>query len=550
MKTDDQIIWRNLSIGSPDAATDQELLNRCFVDSGCLGLIRDPAEHASIVLGRTGQGKSALLLRLAEVEPNTVPIHPFELAFRFVDNSTVIGFFENAGVNLNLFYRLLWRHVLITEVIRKRYNLRDKRSLTGWFEGFMDRLDRGSARARALSYLKTWGENFWEETEVRLTEVTNKIESELTASLEGSLLAKLKAGGKDKLSDEERAEVHSRGSAVVSKIQIAELNRVMQLLAEEAFDDPQDAYFIAIDALDEDWVSTKTKYRLIRALIEEVRTFRSELRNVKVVLALRQDLLEKVFEETRDGGFQEEKYEVYYARLHWSRDDLIEMLRKRVNEVFKRKYTSSAIDISDVFPKSRGGMSPFDYMLERTMLRPRDLIAFANECFHQAANRPRLSWQAITDAELNYSRKRKSALIDEWLNTLPSIQACIEALRGMPETFSRSSIREETLDNLAVQLSTIDGKDELSVLCKRMLEPKSSVTSAQALSGMLQVLYHAGVIGVKFSNESPYAWSMLDQNSISHGEAKRVQSIKVHKMLWRALEIRTAAMYRHLQESD
>lgn len=541
----DPVIWRNLSIGSPDAEADRDLLSKCFVDSGCLALIRNTEEHASIVVGRTGQGKSAVLLRLLEEERNAVEIRPLELAFRFVENSTVIRFFEGAGVNLNLLYRLLWRHVLVSELIRRRFDLRDQASLTRWVDGLLAKIKRDSVRASALAYLTKWGDNFWEETEVRLTELTKKIESELSASLEGTALAvKLRAGAFERLSDAERAEVVTRGSAVVNKLQIAELNRVMQLLAEEAFDDPQHRFYVAIDTLDEEWVSNAAKYRLIRALIEEVRTFRSELRHVKVVVALRSDLLEKVFEETRDGGFQEEKYETYYARLHWSREDLLEMLRLRVNEVFKRKYTGASIRLEDIFPKARGEKSPYDYMFERTMYRPRDVIAYANECFFVAATRQRVSWQAITDAEIAYSRKRKNALIDEWMNTLPSVTASLEILRGLSESFSRSLLDDERVDQVAMQLATSDREDDLVRLCKKALEPKSTVTSAQLVSLVIQVLYHVGAVGVKFSSESPFIWSFRDQASIGSGEAKRVIAIKVHKMLWRSLDIRTSELYR------
>lgn len=275
MSAEDQLIWRNLSIGAPDAEADRALLSACFIDTGALDQIRDPDNHASIVLGRTGQGKSAILLRLKEVEQNTIEIRPVELAFRFVENSTVIRFFEEAGVNLNLFYRLLWRHVLVTELIRKRFDLRDRGALERWLGEDPVRFNKDSAKAKSLAYLRTWGESFWQETEVRLTEVTQKIESELSASLEGTLAAvKLKAGANEKLTEAERAEVIARGSAVVSKIQIADLNRVMALLAEEAFRDHKNKYYITIDSLDEDWVSNAAKLRLIRSLIEEVRTFR------------------------------------------------------------------------------------------------------------------------------------------------------------------------------------------------------------------------------------------------------------------------------------
>lgn len=362
----------------------------------------------------------------------------------------------------------------------------------------------------------------------------------MSASLEGSLLgAKLKGGSSGTLTDEERAEVVSRGSSVINKIQIADLNRVMQIFSDEVFNDPKNRFYITIDTLDEEWVSQSSRYRLIRALIEEVRTFRSEMQNVKIVIALRRDLLDKVFEETRDGGFQEEKYETYYANILWSREELFDMLTLRVNEVFKRKYTGESIELSDVFPKSRGDKSPYEYMLERTMFRPRDVIAYANECFAVAANRPRVSWQAISDAELQYSRKRRNALIDEWLNTYPSVGVALDVIRGMPESFSRSAITDEMIDVVAVQASALHTEDELVRLSQKLYDPSASTTRAQVLNCVLQVLYKIGAIGIKFSAESPYIWSFRDQASISYGEAKRAMSIRVHKMLWRGLEIRT-----------
>lgn len=318
---------------------------------------------------------------------------------------------------------------------------------------------------------------------------------------------------------------------------------MMQVLAEEAFKDEQNRYFICIDALDEDWVSDRAKLRLIRALVEEVRTFRSEIRNAKIVVALRQDLIEKVFDQTRDGGFQEEKYEIYYARVTWSRDDLVELLARRVGEVFRRKYTSKSVQLEDIFPRIKGGESPYDYIIDRTFSRPRDVIAFANECFRVAERRARVSWAAIFEAESGYSRKRKNALVDEWLNSLPSVKTALDLLQGKHETFTRSSISDAAIENTAAQLATLEREDELIRLCKRALEPKSTITDAHILSAIIQTLYHVGAIGVKYSAESPFYWSYRDDQSISLGDAKRVVSIRVHKMLWKALDIRTGNLF-------
>src|SRR5690606_29069615 len=109
--------------------------------------------------------------------------------------------------------------------------------------------------------------------------------------------------------------------------------------------------------------------------------------------------------------------------------------------------------------------------------------------------------------------------------------------------FSRSAIIEAKIESVATQLAVSERDDDLIRLCKKALEPKSSVTTAQILSAVLQVLYHVGAIGVKYSPESPYYWAYRDDPSLSQGDAKRVVSIKVHKMLWKALDIRTGNLY-------
>ena len=50
------------------------------------------------------------------------------------------------------------------------------------------------------------------------------------------------------------------------------------------------------------------------ALMQTARDF-NEVRYAKVVIALRRDLIERVFRLARDSGFQEEKYQSLYLPL-------------------------------------------------------------------------------------------------------------------------------------------------------------------------------------------------------------------------------------------
>jgi hypothetical protein len=54
-------------------------------------------------------------------------------------------------------------------------------------------------------------------------------------------------------------------------------------------------------------------------------------------------------------------------------------------------------------------------------MRPRDAIAYLNECFTLASGKPRLTWEIVKSAERPYSHKRLLALRDEWKSTYPAI---------------------------------------------------------------------------------------------------------------------------------
>jgi len=532
----DIVIWRNCNVGAPDAETDKDLLATCFVENGCIEQVVDTESAASLIVGRTGAGKSATLIRLEQIADNVVEVNPSDLSFKYVENSTILKFFRDAGVNLDIFYRMLWRHVLITELLRARYDWSSEGVVRSWFDGFFQKFKRDPVKARALRYLQEWGDKFWEDTEVRVKEVTEKIETELKASVSSNYAAKLAVEGGAKLSEEEKSEVCTRGSSVVNKIQMKELAKLVSFLADEVFDDPQNPYYMTIDNLDEPWVANSSKFPLIRSLIEEIKVFR-KVRNVKIIAVLRQDLLEKVYNETRDGGFQEEKYEAYYAHLKWREKDLESLIEARINEVFKRKYTGRRVSLSDILPKDRGSERALPYILERTFLRPRDAILFLNECLSCAEGKPRITWATLHNAEEIYSQKRLRSVLDEWTQLFPSLKYAINLIRGLPESFVASDIKQEVIEAAIIGAAGEGGEDELGKLAVEFLSPEKKVKFDSFVRVALSVLYHVGVIGLKQNATSPFAWVYRGGRGFSPDDVGAECHFRIHKMFWREFGI-------------
>jgi hypothetical protein len=73
-------------------------------------------------------------------------------------------------------------------------------------------------------------------------------------------------------------------------------------------------------------------------------------------------------------------------------------------------------------------------------MRPRDAIAYLNECLALASGKPKLTWTLINSAERSYSYKRLLALRDEWKATYPGIDQVFQKFARAPEAMSRDEL--------------------------------------------------------------------------------------------------------------
>ncbi|WP_216321099.1 P-loop ATPase, Sll1717 family [Deinococcus aestuarii] len=530
------------NVGTADAEQDR-LLSDTFYDNGALELVLQVDSPESIIVGRTGAGKTALIERLNDIKPRVININPEELALGYLVDSTLLRFFYDSGIKMDMFYKLLWNHIFIVEILKVRYDINNEVSRAGILDRFKDLWTRNRGRSEAVNYLLDWGDKFWLGTEARVREVVNKLENQVQESVSADakkaipglidLSAKADKKNDTKVGEEIKAEIITRGREVVSRIQTQRIQELIRLLQDEVLSDRQKQFFITIDKLDENWVNDELRYQLLKSLIEVSRDLNNRVDNLKIVIALRQDLIARVFEKTQDSGFQEEKFKSLYIDLFWSSRELENLLELRVNKVISNRPTARSITMRDVLPQLVGGKKPLEYLINRTMLRPRDLIIFFNNCARAAAGKSVIGAQDIFQAEIEYSQSRFEALGYEWGTDYPNITNLIELLRKYPASFTISDVADKFRES-ALDFVTRNPKHDYiySLINDRYTDNDPRIV----VELCFDILYKIGVLGIKPSGQSNIYWSFKRPSYVSPS-AKAKAIYYIHPCLWSALSI-------------
>jgi len=530
------------TVGNNAAENDEILLN-CFVESTAYKLLSDPASSKMLASGRTGSGKTAILRRIKDSNKKSVEINPIEMSMDFLSNSTVLHFVSRAGADLDVLFQILWKHVLCVEYIRLRYSVQDESKWRRVVETIKGTCGLDPTRKRALEYLEAWGGKFWIPADQNVKEVFDKYSKKLDVEFSGEMSkAKGKATAGIDVSEEKRIEIIERYKKIVSAEQLSDLSKVIQLLVSDEPKQPN--YFILIDRLDEHWVEDVVRFRMIRALAETLPRFRA-LRRLKIVVALRTDVIERVIRETSSLGFQREKVDDYICDLRWNKSDLKKLLAERVRLLGQGMSLPNQLTLEDALSRNVGAQDAFDYIFERTLSRPRDLISFFNECLKvsAASDANGIGAETIRKAEREYSFGRLRALCDEWRSVYPSLE---DLLRGIGREGDQLTVADlsQKCDHLALQIlakETVPG-DQIKSAAQDVYDDQTIIAKQKLTAEIIRALYRVGAIGLKWSTKDKFLYSHIDEPELSAALFPPETRIRLHPMLHRALNVSDSAI--------
>jgi hypothetical protein len=529
-------------IGNIAAEHDDSFLFECFIDNPAVAAVADLEAPGMILSGRTGSGKTAILRYIARSNPKSAEIDPADLSIQYISNSDVFQFLNDIGADLDMFFQTIWKHVLCVSYIRLRYQVDDKAKYENVIARLLENFSKDPTKRQALEYLQKWGNEFWVSIDENVRVISQRYEDELKAELGVDIQAmKSKAGYGRNLSRDQKIEYARRARKIIDGRQLADLSKVLDLFAGQE-KSIQQKYYLLIDKLDERWADDSIKFRLIRALIETLKSFK-KVKNLKIIVALRTDVIERSVQESRDAGFQREKFQDFVVEIKWKSADLKSLINKRINRLFLWRYTSQNVTFEDIFtPKIPPNRDTFEYMVERTHMRPRDIMAFVNKCLEVAEGSTEVSAKQLQRAEEAYSAERYNALLDEWRTSFPTLRHASDFLAGGRPSIQLDTIPlRELMERIALPICAAAEleSDPLFAYAKEVVEAKyENPTSIRSFMKMvLALLYRTGVVGLKRAPEERYMYSFRDEATVSPTSLADTCKMRVHPMLHRALNV-------------
>jgi hypothetical protein len=522
------VLKKDFSIGAISAEDDTNYIANCFIDNGEIDLLTNFNESRCIILGRTGAGKSAIIEKIKEQEKNHyITIKPAAIAMEHIQNSGILEYVKESGVQMLPFYKVLWQHILIINLIKKRFE--GRKSISDVLSTII------TPKKELLSnYMSEWGDKFWQDTDSVIKEFTNKTEVEISAEL-SAYQAKIAAG--QKLDNQEKEQIRLRLKNIINPKQFRALSEITEFMQQEILNNKKNKFYILIDHLDEQWTTDDDmRCHLIRGLIDTIKEFQSFRinSNVKIIVSLRNDLFNRVIEKTKTPGQQTEKIKSYFIEIKWSKEKLIELVEKRTKELFKRKYSGQQVELYEVLKNQDEIM---DYMIERTFYRPRDIIEFFNLSIEAADEKSKISLHEVKQAEWKFSSERIAALFEEWEANHPCIRHYVEPLRGKKTPFQMLVINKDFLSILIANCT--NNNDEIINLI-RNFHYDETMDIQQVAAKYLNAMYQFGILGLKPNeNYISYIWSFKGDTYPELSISKDNCMIAIHPMFYLPLEIKS-----------
>ncbi|MCH0561225.1 P-loop ATPase, Sll1717 family [Streptomyces sp. MUM 16J] len=451
-------VVERLYFGRDDAERDiaDGLLRTGFKETAAYNAV--VSGRKMLIIGRKGVGKSAICVRLA-----LAGVHPGGTALITPDDTSgeEIRQFELTGLAGDHAKSLMWRYVFAVRAAQ--YLVRHATEHSG----------KTPVAVRTLkSFLKANQELIGE------AQASNGFERWLQG-LSGSL--SLEAFGVKAAAD--FARTSTEGARAAHRLKI--LEEGVRLGFVDLGCAPAHTLLLLVDQLEQVWSADLESNSLIIGLLLAARHIGSQYgKALKCVLFIRSDIYDSL-------SFGEgDKFRSDELRIDWTESELEDLALRRAKASLGWELTAQQL-WGEVFPSTIHGRHTASYLLPRTLLRPRDLIQYLNECQYTAignGHHDRIQESDVLAATRRFSEWKLKDLVQEYLVAHPFLERLFPLFQNSGYLVTRAALShrvELTQDTLHREFP--------------------AYAEALTLDGIIRTLYEVGFLGVRRGNGIVYA---------------------------------------------
>lgn len=394
---------KNLNFGAPAAERDiNQGLKEYFYESESYKRLRDSSKN--IILGNRGAGKSAIFKMLAEhfsiLRYEVIELAPEDYSYEIL-NDVLLKEKDGSWVKHGA-YAAAWKfliYILAMKSIANRDNAFLKKNCNKIFTYLRDKHPDGNYTKldKLIAYLKR---------------------------IEGVKVGPYEAGLKTR-------ELQS----------LYKLEEIHHLLDELKFACGKYPLAIFVDELDRGWDSSEDAKAFVAGLFQAAISINQLTPSLKVYISLRKELYDNIPALYEDSQKVWDLFEV----IEWDGEDLLRMITRRILHSFPELVGLSDQDLwSFIFSETLDyrQTKSFNYIVDRTLFRPREVIQFCTEAKDKALDQMAfpINYVTVSEAEYKYSENRTKDIAAEYRFQHPGLLEIFESFRGMSYNFDKDDL--------------------------------------------------------------------------------------------------------------
>lgn len=196
---------------------------------------------------------------------------------------------------------------------------------------------------------------------------------------------------------------------------------------------------ILIDELDKGWDNSEDSRFFVAGLFQATQKMNLISKNLRVYVSIRQELFDNIPQIYDDA----QKIREDIAIIKWDENELKEFIGLRILNSFpETKDLSHDERWNLVFSEviNYRNTKSYNYIIDRTQLRPRELLQFCKLCIENHHTHELLNYSTISKAEIDYSEQKIKDLASEYRFQYPNLLDIFETFRGKKYTLDSDDL--------------------------------------------------------------------------------------------------------------